>query len=337
VVVAFVVAVGDEAQCQRHASEQQRPCVEIGDRAPAGEANARHAVVEVLAVGAVERLPVLQALEHHEGRVEKRHREQDQRQHERHDRLGLDRGLDGDDAHQQAEQLRAAVAHEAGRGWEVVDQEAERRTGGQRCEHAGLLATEVERDDRHRGGDYRAYARRETVDAVGEVDDVHHHHQADHRQHRSRVGGARVGKRQRADERQRDRLHGHAEVHDDHRGDDLAEQLERGVQVEAVVEGADERDHRGGEQHAVPQMRLLFAGVARRQPDQPRDERTREDREPAEKRRGTLREAALAWLVDCADGPREAHREGGQQRGDDRGGQEGEKGVELRWVHHRLA
>ena len=135
--MAFVVAVGDEAQRQREPGEHQRPGVEVGDRAPAGEADARHAVMEVLAVGGVDRAPVLQPLEHDESRVEERHGEQDQRQHEREHDFGLDGALDGEAAHQQAEQVGTAVAHEArGRG-EVVEQEAERGAGDDRGEHAG--------------------------------------------------------------------------------------------------------------------------------------------------------------------------------------------------------
>ena len=57
------------------------------------------------------------------------------------------------------------------------------------------------------------------------------------------LAGPVLGKCEVPDERQRDRLHGDAEVHDDHGREHLAEQLERRVQVEAVVERADERDH----------------------------------------------------------------------------------------------
>ena len=52
-----------------------------------------------------------------------------------------------------------------------------------------------------------------------------------------------VGEVQFADERQRDRLHRHAVVHDDHRREDLAGELRRRVQVEAVIERADDHDH----------------------------------------------------------------------------------------------
>ncbi len=212
-----MVRVGDEAQRQREPGEHQRPGVQVGDRAPVGEADPRHPVVEVLAVGLVDRLAVLQPLEHDEGRVQEGDRQQDQGQHEGDHRRRLDRRLDRYHAHQQAQQVRAAVAHEARRGREVVEQEAECCSGRERRQHARLCAVQVEGDHRERHRDDHAYTRRQAVDAVGEVDDVHHRHQADHRQHRSGVRHAGVGEVQFADERQRDRLHRDAEVHDDHR------------------------------------------------------------------------------------------------------------------------
>ena len=54
--------------------------------------------------------------------------------------VGLERALDGDAAEQQPEQVRAAVAHEDRRRVEVVDEEAERRAGGDRREHAGACS-----------------------------------------------------------------------------------------------------------------------------------------------------------------------------------------------------
>ena len=188
-----MVAVGDEAQRQRDPRQHQRPGIQVGDRAAARKADTRHAVVEVLAVGAVDRLLVLQPLEHDEGRVQERHRQQDQGQHERHHGGRLDRGLHSDAAHQQSEQVGAAIAHEARGRREVVNQEAERRAGGERGQHARRSAAQIECDHRHRGGDDHAHARRETVDAVGEVDDVHHHHQPDHGERGPGVGRSGVG------------------------------------------------------------------------------------------------------------------------------------------------
>ncbi len=307
-----MVAVGNEAQRQRDAREHQRPGIEVGDRAPPREADPRHAVMEVLAVGSVDGLLVLHPLEHDEGGVEEGHREQDQRQHQRHHRSGLDRCLDGDHAHQQPEQVRAAVAHEARRGREVEDQEAQRGARRDRREHTRLLAPEVERDHGHRCGDDRADTRGEPIDAVGEVDDVHQEHETEHGEDRPGVRHARVREVQFADERQRDRLHGDAVVNDDHGRDHLAGELRRRVQLEAVVEGADERDHRRAEQHAGPEVRRF--AVARGQPDQHRGQRAAEDRKAAEQRRRPVGEPALARLVDRADRTRQLHRPGRQQR-----------------------
>jgi hypothetical protein len=327
-----VVAVGDEAKRQRQSGEHQRPGVQVGDRAAAGEADARHPVMEVLAVGAVDRLAVLQPLEHDERRVEERHGQQDQRQHERDDSRRLDGCLDRDHAHHQAEQVRAAVAHEARRRREVVEEETECRAGRQRREDSRLRAAEVERDHRHRAGDDRADAGCQAVNAVGEVDDVHHQHEPEHGQDRTGVRHAGVRECERADERQRDRLHGDAVVNDDHRRDDLTRELDDRRQLEAIVDRADERDHGCGQQHAMPQ--LMFGGIAGRQPDQRRDERAGEDRKAAEQRRRILREAALTRFVDGADGLRDAHRERRQQRRHGGGYEKGVKRVELVRMRH---
>jgi hypothetical protein len=292
-------------------------------------------MVKVLAVRPVDRLLVLQALEHDEGRIEEGNRQQDERQHEGHDGSRLDRRLDRDHAHQQPEQVRAAVTHEARCGREVVNQEAERGARGQRGDHPGLLAPQVKGDHRHRRGDDRADSRREAIDAVREVDHVHHHHEPEHCQQRSGVRHAGVGEMQQADEGQRDRLHRNAEMHDDHRRDDLAGELHHGRQLEAVVEGADDRYHRRGQQHATPQF-VVFV-VAGGQPDEDRDERSGEDRQPSEQRRWTFRKAPLARFVDRAHGPREPHRERRQHRGHGRGGQKGIERFELVRMRHRLA
>jgi hypothetical protein len=330
-----VVAVRHESKRQRETREQQRPRVQVGDRAPVREADAGHAVVEVLAVGAVDRLPVLQALEHDERRVQERHGEQYQRQHERDDRRDLHGSLDRDHPHQQPEQVGPTIAHEARSGREVIEQEAERSPGGERREHARLRAGQVEGDHGHGRGDDHADACRQAVDAVGEVDNVHHHHQTDHREDRPGVGRAHVGEVQLADERQRDRLHGHAEVHDDDRRENLTGQLQARRQLEAIVERTHQRDHRCADEHAMPQFGRFLA-EARRKPDQPGDKGPSEDRQAAEQRLGTLRQAALAGLIDRADGSRQAHRDRSNQGGHRRRRQEGVKRVELVQVRHRI-
>ena len=74
---------------------------------------------------------------------------------------------------QVAEEVRTRVAHEAGRGRKAVAEEAERRAGGQRGEHAGGVAVERERDDRQGSRRDHADARGQAVHPVGQVDDVH--------------------------------------------------------------------------------------------------------------------------------------------------------------------
>jgi hypothetical protein len=281
-----MVGVGDEPQRERQAGEHQGPRVQVGDRAPAGEADAGHAVMEVLAVGGIYGALVLQALEHHEGSVEERDREQDQGQDEGHDHRRLDRRLDGNHPHQQTEQIGAAIAHEAGRGREVVDQEAERRPRGDRCQYARFCAVEVERDDRERTGDDHAHPGREPVHAVGEIDYVHHHDEPHHRKRRPRVRGARVGEVQGAHERQSDGLDGNTEVYDHQGRHDLAGQLHDRRQVEAVVECTDAGDQHGGEQDPVPQ--LGAGSVARGQERKYRNEHPDEDRQATEQGRGTV-------------------------------------------------
>ena len=169
------------------AGHRDRPRVQVEDGPALAEPDPVHAVMEVIGVGAVDGAAVLDPLGDDEAGVEERHGEDDQRADERDQGVGLERALDDHRAEQQAEQVRPAVAHEDRRRVEVVDEEAERRSGGDRGEHAGGVAAEVERDDRERDRRDRAHARREAVDPVGEVDDVHHGDEAEHGQRAAEV------------------------------------------------------------------------------------------------------------------------------------------------------
>ena len=192
-----------------------------------------------------------------------------------------------------------------------MKQEAERRAGGDRSQNAAGVLLEVERDDRERRGDDRADPRRETVDAVGEVDHVHHRDEADHGQR-----GAGLREREGAEERKRDVGHVDAAAYRDDRREDLPGELDRGMEVEAVVERADQRDHRAGSEdprpgeahevcvvHAVRQQHL---GARQRtaQPDLARHRHRREHREAAQPRCLAVREATLARLIDRPDAAR---------------------------------
>jgi hypothetical protein len=208
--------------------------------------------MEVLAVGSVDRTAVLQALEDYKGRVEEGHGEQDQGQHEGHYGGRLDGRLDGDHPHQEAEQVGAAIPHEARRGWKVVHEETKRGAGRERREHSWGGPPEVERDDRKRARDDHIHTRREPVHAIGEVDDVHHRDEPDHSESRPRVCGACFGEGERPHERQRDRLHDYTEVHDNHCRRDLAGELDDWGQVVAIVERPHDGDEGSGDQHPMP-------------------------------------------------------------------------------------
>jgi len=110
-------------------------------------------------------------------------------------------------------------------------------------------------------------------------------------------------------------------VHDDHRGHDLPRELDQRRDLEAIVQRTHQRDHPRGQQHTVPQL-MVFA-EARRQPDQPGEERPREDRQAAQERRRALGQAALARLVDRPHRVGEAHRQRRQERRHRGGEQEG--------------
>ena len=110
-------------------------------------------------------------------------------------------------------------------------------------------------------------------------------------------------------------------MHDDHSCCDLTGELDERWDVEAVVERADERDHAGCEQHAVPQ--LVFFAETGRQEHEPGDQRPSEDRQAAKQRRRALRQAPLTRFVDRPHGACEAHRERRQQSRHCNGEQEG--------------
>ena len=183
----MVVAVGDEAQGERQRRHHHGPAVEVEQRSPLGEADVRHPVVEVGAVGFVEGPAVFQPLGDHEAGVEDRHGEHDQRQEESDHRIGLQRALHRHRPEQVAEQVGAGVAHEGAGGREAVTQEAEGRPRGERREHAGGGAVEREGDHRQGQGRDHADARRKAVDPVDQVDHVDHRDDAEHRRHLAEV------------------------------------------------------------------------------------------------------------------------------------------------------
>ena len=114
------------------------PQPDVAGRAPLRETDVHEAVVQVLAVRDVHGLPVLEPLGDNERRVDDRHRENEQREEEGHDRRGLQKPLERNRGQHEPEQHRARVAHEDPRGIDVVAQEPERGTEHDRGENRGL-------------------------------------------------------------------------------------------------------------------------------------------------------------------------------------------------------
>ena len=156
-----------------------------------------------------------------------------------------------------------------------------------------LRAPEVERDDRERDGADRAHARRQPVDAVGEVHDVHH-------RRRGRSPSARPPSRVPKSSAPRNGSVTCSTRTPESTGISAAAtwpaQLDRRRQLEAVVERADER--RSARAPSRMPRRLLVASGSQ---ISAADEHAGEDRQAAEQRRAARREPALARLVDRAD------------------------------------
>ena len=288
-----------------------------------------HPVVEVPAVGLVDRAPVLEPLRDHEAAVEDRHREHDQREEQRDHGVRLQGAQDGHRGEQVAEQVGARIPHEAGSGRESVPQEAQRGARGGRRQHPRPGAVERQGDDRERGRRDHANPCREPVDAVDEVDHVHHGDEAEHGQDLAQLDVAEqddvmeqhLVELHAAQERQGEVVHPDAVEDRDHRGDELPQELRAGGQVEDVVEHSHGGDHRGAAQDRP--------GHGRPGQEQgPGDEHSAEDRQTAQLWRRRLVQAALSRLVHGVQAPRRFLGQGHQQPGDEHGHSEGEQAID---------
>ena len=239
-----MIGVGHEAQRHREAAEQDRPRVQVEHRPALAEADAAEAVVEVVGVGAVDRAAVLHPLEHHERRVQEGHGQHDEREEQGQHGLGLDRALHRDAAQQQPEQVRARVAHVDRRRMEVVDQEAQRRAGGDggqappawlRSRSKAMIAKVIALIAQTPAASPSTPSEKLTTFITATRPTT--------------VSGPPASPKSTAPTNgQRDVGDLDARRHGDHGGDDLARELDHRRQVEAVVEGADERDdHRAGQ------------------------------------------------------------------------------------------
>ena len=242
-------------------------------------------------VGRVDRAPVLDPLGHHEGGVERRHREDHQWEEQRDDSGRLQHALDRDAREQQAEEVGARVAHEDRGRVEVVAQEAHGRARHRRRQDPGFIAIQRERNHREGDGGDRAHPRGQPVDAVGEVHDVHHRDHADQREQYPPVAEV-----ERVDERQRDVLDPHVGEHGDGGGRELAGELyDRGQPALLhIVHGADQRYGGGARENAAG---LPAPGNQHERAGQ----HTGQDRQPAEAGGGRVVQAALAGKVDRPD------------------------------------
>ena len=188
-------------------------------------------------------------------------------------------------------------------GREVVEQEAERRAGGDRREHAAGCWRRGRTRSRNAAA-MIAQTPAARPSTPSEKLTTFIITTSPITVSTGRRPRARVGERQMADERQRDRLHGDAVVHDDHRREHLAEQLDRGVQVEAVVERADERDQRrpraARRATAAAAVRWRSRRAAR---SGPRRSAPAKIARPPSSGVGAVGQPALARLVDRADAP----------------------------------
>ncbi len=266
--------------------------------------------------------PVLDPLGDDEARVEERDGEDDERPDERDQGVRLQRALDDHAAEQVAQEIGAAVPHEDRRGVEVVDEEPERRAGDDRGEHRGVVLAEVEGDDRERRRRDRPDARREAVDAVGEVDDVD---EADHGDERERATG--VAELHPVDEGQREVRDLDAAAHRDVDRERLAGELDGRMEVDEVVDRADQRDDRGAEED-----RRERAAV--RQPQPGGEEDAGEDGQAAEERRLAHGEPARTGRVDRAGASGDPPDERRERRGDARRGGACEQRVDRGQVGH---
>ena len=127
-----------------------------------------------------------------------------------------------------------------------MDQEAERCAGGDRREDARVPALQIEGDDAEGRGTDSAHACRQPVDPVGQVHDVDDQNEPGDRDRTTRIAEV-----DGPDERQRDVRHLDPGGDRDRHGDQLPGELDGGMQVVAIVDRTDQRDHDRPEQDAV--------------------------------------------------------------------------------------
>src|SRR5918998_479543 len=282
------------------------------------------------------------------------HRERDRdEQPAEHDEQQLGAGDDGEAGEQPAEGQRAGVAHEDPRGAGVPPQEAQAgaQPGGRHQRDVQRVADDVaaldqlagavvgelpERDDRVGAADHRRAARRQPVEAVGEVDrvgepgdeQVREDHEADRAQEQrgdvADVGDELRGRGDAGLVREVQRQDGEGDAHDQ-----LADQLGGLVQPEAapeadlevVVEEADGAQAHHEEQHQQATGGRTAVGLVEQEQvgDAVTTDRGPDDDGAAHGGRALLRQVALRTVVpDLLAEALAAEQVDGDRRGQDR-------------------
>ena len=291
-------------------------------------------MVQVLLVGGRDAGPTSRSTDHREHRVEQRHPEDEQRDHQRGEE---EPGLPGErivglsaDRHrgcgeQQAEHERPRVTHEDAGGVEVERQEPEADAGGDDGEH-GTHVGRVDHADleqpppveEERSGADRDDARCESVEPVDQVHGVGHPEHPEHRDERRHVRrqhGEAEERDAQVDDRQADQGEQGAAQH--HPG-----QLGGGRDVAQVVDEADEPhdDCRGDHPEQVPgHLEDRCEAVELGGHPQPGEESDEQCRAAEQRCRGGV-DGPIAGMRQCAGAsrqhPQRRHRSGRRRRGD---------------------
>ncbi len=251
----------------RAEGDQSRPEVHDHDRAAVRMPEFQQPVVEVPAVGGEGRLALPRTPD--DGQDQVRHRDRDDRQRQDQRDVGGEHRVrrvaltareqgqgvrvhlpgegDGGGGQHQADEHRAGVAHEDPGGVHVVRQEAQAHAHQDRGEEGrgrGRLDAVAEPDpvrvEEQRGGGDADHAGGQAVQAVDEVHGV----DGDDDERDGEQVALPLGERDRADARDGDPQDGQT-LHDHHAGGDhLRAELDQGVELELVVEDADQPDQR---------------------------------------------------------------------------------------------
>ncbi len=281
---AHVEAEVTDENRERPAEERERP--EHPHRVTLGEAESHEAMRRVIASALRRRASGELARQRHERRVEDRDAEHEHRHRQRRDhatRPPAARFLAEQRAarEEEADEHRAAVAHEDRRGVVVVDEESDQRAE-EREQHQRRIRLSAEQEvhgQRQRGD--RRDAGREPVHVVEHVHGVRHADEPEERdQH---VERGRSGPRQHE-----------AEVDDRGGAEQLSAEFLIGLEVEEVVDQAEEK-HRRAAAEDDPHL------AARADAHEHCRHDSEEDRHAAEHRRRRLMPAIALRLGHCAD------------------------------------